>query len=349
MTSASRDSRRPGRARWSALVGIAVTVALLWWTLRDVSFRDVWEHIRGVRPTFLLLTVVLATATFPMRAIRWRYLLRLEGAALPLAPLWHAAAIGFMANNVLPARAGELARAYAARRLTNVRFTTALASIVVERVLDGATLVVLLIAGSWAGGFSSDTTVGGVTIGALVRGAGAAFGVLLVAALLVVRFPGLMLTTVRRLAGVALPDRWTHRLVEMVEGLVHGLEGLRTPASVAAVILWSFAVWLTAAASFWAGFVAFNIDVPWSAALLTQAIVAFGVAIPSSPGFFGPFEALVRVTLGLYGISPEAAVSLAVGYHLSTFLPITLLGIWSLSRTQLHLADLRTGDAPPDE
>ena len=57
----------------------------------------------------------------------------------------------------------------------------------------------------------------------------------------------------------------------------------------------------------------------------------------------------MRVTLGLYGISPEAAVSLAVGYHLSTFLPITLLGIWSLSRAQLHLADLRTGDAPPDE
>lgn len=349
MTSASRDNRRPTRAHWSALIGIAVTVVLLWWTLRDVSFREVWEHIRGVRLAFLLLTIVLATATFPMRAIRWRYLLRLEGAALPLAPLWHAAAIGFMANNVLPARAGELARAYAARRLTNVRFSTALGSIVIERVLDGVTLVVLLIAGAWAGGFSADTTIGGMTIGSLVRGAGAVFGVLLVAALLVVRYPGLALTMVRRLAGTVLPARWTHRLVEIVEGLVHGLAGLRTPASVAAVLLWSFAVWLTAAASFWAGFVAFNIHVPGSAALLTQAIVAFGVAIPSSPGFFGPFEALVRVTLGLYGVSPEPAVSLAVGYHLSTFLPITLLGIWSLSRAQLQLADLRSSEASPDE
>jgi uncharacterized protein (TIRG00374 family) len=349
LTSASRDKRRPGRAHWSALIGIAVTVVLLWWTLRDVSFREVWGHIRGVRPTFLLLTVALATVTFPMRAVRWRYLLRLEGATLPLAPLWHAAAIGFMANNVLPARAGEIARAYAARRLTSVRFSTAIGSIVIERVLDGATLVILLIAGSWAGGFASDTTLGGMTIGSLVRGAGAAFGVLLVAALLVVRYPGLALATVRRLAGMVLPARWTHRLVEIVEGLVHGLEGLRTPGSLAVVIVWSFAVWLVMAASFWAGFVAFSIDVPWSAALLTQAVVAFGVAIPSSPGFFGPFEALVRVTLGLYAVSPESAVSLAVGYHLATFLPITLLGLWSLSRAQLQLADLRSGDAPADQ
>jgi uncharacterized protein (TIRG00374 family) len=283
-----------------------------------------------------------------MRTFRWRYLLRLEGAALPLAPLWHSAAIGFMANNVLPARAGEFARAYAARRLTGVRFSTALASIVVERVLDGATLVALLIVGAWAGGFSSGTTIGGVTIGGVVRGGGTLFGLLLVASLIVVRYPGFALSAVRRVAGAALPNRWTQRLVEIVEGLVHGLVGLRTPGSIAAVLLWSLGVWLMMAASFWAGFVAFNIDVPWSAALVTQAFVAFGVAIPSSPGFFGPFEALVRVTLGLYGIDAGLAVSLAVGYHFATFVPITLLGIWSLSRAQLHLAELRAGDSTPD-
>ncbi len=349
MTSASRNSGQPKRAHWSALIGVVVSVVLLWWTLRDVSFGEVWEHLREVRPALLVLTVALATATFPLRAVRWRYLLRLEGETLPLAPLWHAAAIGFMANNVLPARAGEFARAYAARRLTGVRFTTALGSIVIERVLDGVTLVVILIVGAWAGGFSSDTTLGGMTIGSLVRGGGAVFGALLLTSLVVVRRPGFAIAVVRRLAAAVLPARWTPRLVAIVEGLVHGLEGLGSLGSIAAVFLWSVTIWLTAAASFWTGFLAFDIDVPWSAALLTQAVVAFGVAIPSSPGFFGPFEALVRVALGLYGVSPEPAVSLAVGYHLSTFLPITLLGIWSLSRAQLHLAELRSGDAGPDE
>jgi len=349
LTSASRASRRIGRANWSALLGIAVTIVLLWWTLRDVSLRDVWDHIRDVRPLLLLVTVVLATATFPLRAIRWRYLLRLEGEALPLAPLWHAAAIGFMANNVLPARAGEVARAYAVRQLTAVRFTTALGSIVIERVLDGITLVVLLLVGAWAGGFSAQTTVGGVTIGTVARGAGVLFGALLVVALLVVRWPELALGVAERFLKWALPSRWTRRLLGYLEGLVSGLEGLRTPGSLATVLVWSFAVWVTMAASFWTGFMAFGIDVPWSAALLCQAIIAFGVAIPSSPGFFGPFEALVRVTLGLYGVPPEQAVSLAVGYHLATFLPITVLGMWSLTRTRLQLGQLRRSGELPDE
>jgi uncharacterized membrane protein YbhN (UPF0104 family) len=73
--------------------------------------------------------------------------------------------------------------------------------------------------------------------------------------------------------------------------------------------------------------------------------VAFGVAIPSSPGFFGPFEALVRVTLALYAVPAAAAVSFAVAFHLAAFLPITLLGLWSLSRARLHMADLRAGQA----
>ena len=107
------------------------------------------------------------------------------------------------------------------------------------------------------------------------------------------------------------------------------------------MMFWSFAVWLLSSASFWLAFSAFDIEVPWSAALLLQCLISFGVAIPSSPGFFGPFEAVTRVTLALYGIEAGSAVSYAVGYHLSTFVPITVLGIWSLSRAHLHLADLR--------
>ncbi len=339
MDSAPRPSK--GRVPWSGLAGVAVSVALLWWALRDVSLAEIWHQIRGVDPVWLTVTIVLATATFPLRTIRWRYLLRLEGEALPLVPLWHATAIGFMANNLLPARAGEVARAYAARRLTGVRFSTAVASIAVERVLDGIVLVALLMVATWAGGFAAGTAVGAVTIGGVVRGASILFGGLLLLALGVVHFPDLALSMVRRLTGLLLPATWSERVVAIFAGLVQGLEALRRPTHFLVVIFWSFVVWLTAAASFWAAFNAFGVDVPWPAALMTQALVAFGVAIPSSPGFFGPFEALVRVSLGLYGIPASLAVSLAVGYHIGTFAPITLLGIWSLSRAHLHLADLR--------
>jgi uncharacterized membrane protein YbhN (UPF0104 family) len=105
--------------------------------------------------------------------------------------------------------------------------------------------------------------------------------------------------------------------------------------------LLSIAVWGVNGASFWICNIAFDLQAPWTSGFLLQSLIAFGVAVPSSPGFFGPFEAVTRATLALYGIPAGLAVSYAVSYHLSTFVPITLLGLWSLSRARLHLADLR--------
>lgn len=286
--------------------------------------------------------VVLATATFPIRTVRWRYILRLEGSTLPFVPLWHATAIGFMANNLLPARAGELARAYAARQLTAVRFSTAIASIAVERILDGIGIVALITAGIWAGGFATEATVGGVSLVDIVRTGGVLFLVVLVAAVALVHWPGPALGLARLVSHRILPSRWTGKFLSTLEGLLSGLDALRSPRRLALALLWTLVVWLVNAASFWLGFLAFDLGLPAAGALVVQGVIALGVALPSSPGFFGPFEAACRVSLALYGVPAGLAVSYAVGYHFATFLPITLLGLWSLSRAHLHLADLRT-------
>lgn len=285
--------------------------------------------------------IVLATLTFPLRTVRWRYILRLEGVTLPFVPLWHATAIGFMANNLLPARAGELARGYAASQLTRARFTSAMGSIAVERVLDGVTLVALLLVAIWAGGFAGDSTVGGVSLLRVAESASILFSVLLGVLLVFVHWPEPMGRLARAIAGRLLPPRWADRAVETLEGLVAGLDALKSVPRLLWILFWSFIVWGTMAASLWLAFSAFHLPAPWSASLLLLALIAFGVAIPSTPGFFGPFEAATRVAFAAYGLDATSAVSYALGYHIATFLPITLLGIWSLGRSQLHLGELR--------
>src|SRR5439155_1563101 len=89
----------------------------------------------------------------------------------------------------------------------------------------------------------------------------------------------------------------------------------------------------------------FGLAVPPEGALLLQGIIGFGVALPASPGFVGVFEAATRVTLAIYGIDATRAVSYALAYHVSTFLPITLLGLYSLSRLRIHLGELREAAA----
>jgi uncharacterized membrane protein YbhN (UPF0104 family) len=100
-------------------------------------------------------------------------------------------------------------------------------------------------------------------------------------------------------------------------------------------------LWIVNALSFAVCFQAFGLAVPWEAAFPLQALIGFGVALPSSPGFFGPFEAVTRLTLGLYGVAPDQAVSYAVAYHIGGFIPITVLGLHALSRSRLRLGQLR--------
>lgn len=327
--------------RWPGAIGLAISVLLLWWTLHDVALRDVAGHVRQARPLAFLGAVILATATFPLRTIRWRYLLQRNREVLPLLPLWHATAIGFMANNLLPARAGELARAYAARHLTGVRFTAAVGSVAVERVFDGLILVALLAVGILWGGFAGGTAVGGMPLARVAMLAAAIFGPALVVALWLVHWPGPALRLAHAVMDRVLPRRWTVRALGLLEGLLSGLDALKDPRRFLLATVWSVAVWLASAASYWLGFIALGLKVPPSATLLLQGLIAFGVAIPSSPGFFGPFEAVTRATLSLYGVEAVRSVSFAVAYHIAVFLPISLLGLWSLSRAHLHMADLK--------
>lgn len=306
-----------------------------------MALGEVAAHVRRARWWPFAAAVAAGTLTFPLRTARWVHLLRQDGMPLPFTPLWHATAIGFMANNLLPARAGEFARAYATRHLTGVRFSTAFASVAVERVMDGIVLVALLGIGIAAGGIGGDTAVGTVTLANVATIALAVFGAALVAALVVVHWPGPALRLARTTFSRVLPARIASRLLEILEGLLSGLDALRSGRRLALVTVWSFVIWGTGAASFWLGFRAFHLDVPWTGALILQSLVAFGVAIPSSPGFFGPFEAVTRATLALYAVPVAGAVSFAVAYHVAAFIPISVLGLWSLSRAHLHMADLR--------
>jgi len=318
-----------------------VAALLTWWTLHDVRLAEVWEHVRDVRWVLFILAIGLATLTFPLRTIRWQYLLRFEGEPLPLVPLWHATAIGFMSTNITAGRAGEFVRAYAARRLTGVRFTTAIGSIAVERVFDGITLLAMLAIAMWAGGFGGDTEVGSITLGRIGKLAGAAFAAALALAVTFVSWPKQALRATRAITRRIMPESWSLGVVAAVEGVISGLDSLRNPGRVVAVTFWSLAVWVAGAASFWLGYAAFGIEAPWSAALMLQSMLAFGVAVQFSPGFFGQFEAVCRITLALYAVGAGQAVSFAFGFHLGGFLPITMLGLWSLSGAHLHLADLR--------
>ncbi len=330
---------------WRGALGIALSVAALWWTLRGIDLGAVMEHIRDANPILLVLSTAAATGIFPLRARRWRPILHSVAPELPFAPLWRATAIGMMVSNVIPARAGELARAYAlARETRRVSFTAAFASVAVDRVFDAAVVLLLMFAAMLDPRFSGGTIVGGQSASRIIAGGAVVAASMLAILFLMARFPNAVVRTYEAGARRIAP-RLEQRGVELLRTFVSGLGVLRRPSLFAGVLWWTLLHWLLNAFAFWLGFLAVGIDAPFSAALFLQGLIAIGVALPSAPGFFGIFELFAKAGLTIYGVPDDLAVAWAISFHFLSFIPITVIGAWYFVRLGLHMREI--GAAAP--
>lgn len=323
-----------------AVFGLAVTVLLLWWALRDVAFSEVWAQIRQGDPLLLLAAVAVATFGFLIRAMRWKVLLAPVRADTSLHSRFAAVSIGFMANNVLPARVGEFARAYAFGRLEPVSVSAAFGSLVVERFLDGVVLLLLLIIPPLTPGFPSTGALS-EGLGALILRGGivAVVGVMVALAVMAV-WPRAFVRFAERAAGV-LPRGVARPLVDALEALLDAIAVLRSPKLLALAFLWTVGFWLFHGLSFWLGMMAFGIDTGLVSAWFTEAVVGFAVAIPSAPGFIGTFHAGADFALSnVYGVDEARSLAFAFGYHFGGWIPITVIGFWFAWRLGLSLGDV---------
>jgi uncharacterized protein (TIRG00374 family) len=329
------------RFGWPTVLGVLVTVPLLWWAMRGIHFDEVWEQVRHA-PKLPLLGAMLAVGlTLPARAARWRVLLREERTGLPFLPLYHSTAVGFAINNLLPARAGEIARAYAARRLARVRFSAAMTTIVLSRVFDGVTLFAILVFATVAGWLPASFVIGGVSVGRIILIAAVIFAVLFAIALAAVTFPNAVLHVTGWISQVIMPRRWATAVTFGMRGVIDSLAVVRDPRQILVVLLWSAVVWGLGGLSYLLAFLAFDLAVPWHGAFTLQSIINFGLVVPATPGFVGVFEALTRAGLSLYGVEGTVAVSYAVAYHFCLYLPTTLPGLWSLGRTRISMREVQ--------
>lgn len=334
------------RMSWRSAIGIAISVAFLYWTLKDVDIGELWDVLRHSNAGWWVLAVALATSIFPLRAIRWRLILNPVAPDIPLGMLWRAVAIGMMVNNVYPARAGEPARAFALTRETpRVGFAAAFASLAVDRVFDALVLLSMLFIGMLDLPAAQTAVVGGRPLSNWIGLGTVAMVALLAVLYAIVVFParliGIFETFSRRVA-----PRFEQRGRDALLAFAAGLSVLRHPRDFGAVLFWTVAHWVTHAVAMWCGFRAVGIEVSIMAAFVIQGLLAIGVAAPSSPGFFGVFEYIAKISLALYGVSESDAVAWGFGYHILTFIPITLIGLYYFGRLDLHFGDLRAVTDP---
>ncbi len=337
-----RPRRRGPFLDWKGLVGILLSLGLLWYAFRDVHPAEVWQQVRRADLGLLLLASVLVTAPFPLRAFRWKPLLRPAYPGSRFRPRFVATTIGFMANNLLPARAGEFARAYALSRLEPIRMSASFGSLVVERMFDGTTVVLFLLASLAWPGFPQ---VSGRDFGGAALALGAVFAAGFVVLLALVAWPSRAVDLFERTVARVLPSPVRRPVVDALEAFLDGVAAIRDGRLVLVVALWSLVIWLVAGLGVWVGLLAFGIRLPFVAAIFLQSVIALAVALPSAPGFFGVFEAAARIGLvQVWGVAAGPALAFAIGFHLAGFIPVSAIGLYYVWRLGLSWREVEESE-----
>lgn len=319
-------------------LGIALSAAAVVLLVRSIDISAAVRAMSKASPAWIAAGTLVTVLGYYLRAIRWREILA-PRAQPSLGKLFSATMVGFLAINTLPARLGELVRAYVLARTERLPTATVLGSLAVERILDMAMLGIfwalsLLIAPipDWFR-WSGYATIGiGLAVGAALWGLHATRG-------------RTGRWTEGRLFGL-LPRRFREAISRGIPAFGAGLQVFGSPKLMAKAGVWSIAAWVVSATVFLLVGASLKLPVPVGALFLLTFVVCIGISLPSSPGFIGVMEGACVMGLSIFGIGGPEALAFAILYHITQLLPPLVLGTYFVFKQHLTPEMIRNAGGP---
>jgi len=330
--------------KWQFWLGVLISIVFIWLALRGLRLEKFWDSVKQAEYIWLLPGIGVYFIGVWVRAWRWHYLLG-PIKKIPTAAMFPITTIGYMGNNVYPARAGEVLRAVILKRKQGVSVSASLATIIVERIFDGVVMLAFVfvnlpelakLTGSsgFVGNIQQVAVIGtGIFIGALA--------IFLVAAMFPERTAKSGLWFITHLT----PRRLHPRIISLMNKFLDGLASLRSPFNVLMVFFTSVIIWLLETGKYWFVMQAFDFSVSFFALMLMNGIVNLATTIPSAPGYIGTFDAPGIAVLTAYGVEHSVAAGYTLVLHMALWLPITLLGAYYLAREGVRWSDSLRAEA----
>lgn len=317
--------------RWQFWLGILISLVFLYLALRGLRLEEVGGALQGANYWWLLPGVAVYFLAVWARAWRWHYLLH-PVKSISTQTMFPIVAIGYMGNNIYPARAGEVLRSVVLKRREQVPISASLATIIVERVFDGVVMLsfVFLNLPELARLTADSGFVGNIQT--LAIWGAAAFLAALALFLLAAMFPERTESLVNRLVKSMAPDRFQERILDLSGRFLGGLESLHSPREALMVFFTSVVIWLLETGKYWFVMQAFPFEVSFFALMLMNGIVNLATTIPSAPGYVGTFDAPGIAVLVAYGVDRALAAGYTLVLHVALWLPITALGAYYLAQ-----------------
>ena len=318
------------------IIGFLISLGAVWLFLHYVDLGQMGQALARMHLIYLLPSAALYILHYAMRALRWQYLMR-PVARVPFRPLFAAILIGFLGNNLLPAHLGELVRAYVLGRSQGVSKSATFATIVLERVYDGLTVLFLLLVVFVFMDLPQGEVSGSFITTEHLRSAGwlgLAFFAGLMVLLQAFRWQKERALKVCRFCLKPLPRRAAHSLLEILDAFAEGLS-LSKASDLLFIALYSLGVWLCLGLWAWSLFPAFDLHLGIMAGVLMEVVVALALLIPSAPAFLGTFHLAAVATLAFMGAPAGVAGSYAMALWLIHFVITNIIGLYYMWRLGL--------------
>jgi uncharacterized protein (TIRG00374 family) len=315
--------------RWYFWIGVIISVFFLFLALRGLELGTVWDTIQRATYWWLIPAVLVYFLAVLARTWRWHYLLQ-PVKPIPTREIFAPVCIGYMGNNVFPARAGELLRAVVLKRQLEVSISASLATILVERIFDGIVVLgfVFLNIGSV---ITKDEfryiTLWGAAIFITV------FLILLLAAI----FPHNIKSIVKKTVNIISPVIWREKLISFFSRFIDGLSSLRSPKALTKVLGVSLVIWIIESSVYWLVMQAFSFNVGFLNLVFLNGVVNLVTTLPSAPGYIGTFEAPGIAILKLFEVPGAEAAGFMLVLHAVLWLPITLVGAALLFKSGIQM------------
>lgn len=324
--------------RWQFWVGIIISVVFLYLALKNMRLSDVWAAMKTAQYWWLVPGVAVYFIGVWVRTWRWHYLLR-PLKKIPTATMFPILCIGYMGNNIYPARAGELLRAAVLKQREGVPISASLATVIVERIFDAVVMLGFVFFNlpelgrlSQDAGFARAVNIRDLALWGAIIFIGA-LAVFLLAAM----FPFVTERIVRWIIAKVIPERFREKLLDFSLKFLNGLESLRSPQEALMIFFTTVLIWLLETGKYWFVMHAFpGMNVSFFALMLMNGIVNLTTTLPSAPGYVGTFDAPGIALLKAYGIPGAVAAGYTLVLHAALWFPITLLGAYYYARQPLR-------------
>jgi glycosyltransferase 2 family protein len=327
------------RKYWKLVLGLAISAVFTYYFASQLEWNEFFKAIRTANYWWLIPGVGMYMIGLWVRAWRWHYMLR-PVKAIPTRTMFPIVTIGYMGNNIYPARAGEVLRAVLLKRKENVPISASLATVIVERIFDGVVMLAFIFVNL---GELSHLTVltfpfAGmqISVQALAVWGSAAFFGALGAFLLAAMFP----TTAEKLlcwfVDRLLPEKVRPKVMGVAVRFLDGLASLRSPTDALMIFLTSVVIWLLETGKYWFVMHAFDFSVSFFALMLMNGVVNLMTTLPGAPGYIGTFDAPGTAILTAYGVNSGVAGGYTIVLHIALWIVPTLLGAYFMAREGIH-------------